>query len=115
MTTFGNRLQVLMKHNNVTQQELANKLNVRRGSVSNWVTDRRCPDSDTLVKIANYFDVTVDYLLGRNDETIRKPKLDEGIKTIAARRIGPVEDLSDEAIDKINEYIEFIRMQQNKK
>lgn len=81
MTTFGSRLQGLMKHNNVTQQELANKLNVRRGSVSNWVTDRRCPDSETLVKIANYFDVTVDYLLKDNEDTkiknLDKEDLDE--------------------------------------
>lgn len=64
MTTFGARLQQLMKQSKMTQQELAEKLNVRRGSVSNWVTDRRMPDSEILVEIAKYFDVSVDYLLG---------------------------------------------------
>lgn len=66
MTTFGTRLQQLMKQSKMTQQELAEKLNVRRGSVSNWVTDRRMPDSETLVEIAKKFEVSVDFLLGNN-------------------------------------------------
>ncbi|MGL5718701.1 MAG: LexA family protein [Paraclostridium sp.] len=64
MTTFGSRLHQMMKRNKITQQELADKLNVRRGSVSNWVTDRRRPDSEILVEIARIFDVSTDYLLG---------------------------------------------------
>lgn len=63
MTTFGEKLRQLMENNNVKQQELADKLNVKRGSVSNWTTNRRCPDAETIVKIADYFNVTVDYLL----------------------------------------------------
>ena len=70
MTTFGKKLHSLMKDNKITQQELAEKLNVRRGSVSNWVTDRRMPDSDTIVDLANIFNVTTDYLLG-NDKNIK--------------------------------------------
>lgn len=40
MTTFGEKLRHLMESNNVKQQELADKLNVKRGSVSNWITNR---------------------------------------------------------------------------
>ncbi|GIM32757.1 MAG: helix-turn-helix transcriptional regulator [Paraclostridium bifermentans] len=102
----------------LNQVEFAKIFNVTKQTVSNWENGNRNPDSSTLSKLADYFGVTVDYLLGRTDERNthkEKPKLDPSIKTIAAHRIGDIEDLSDEAIEKINEYIEFIRTQQNKK
>ena len=76
MTTFGKRLQDLLLENNMTQKELAGKLNVNRGSVSNWVTDRRFPDQEMLIKISNEFNVTIDYLIkGKEDkEDIKEAK-----------------------------------------
>lgn len=77
MTTFGEKLRQLMESNNVKQQELADKLNVKRGSVSNWITNRRCPDAETIVKIADYFNVTVDFLLkDTKNEELKKVKED---------------------------------------
>lgn len=76
MTTFGKRLQDLLLENNMTQKELARKLNVNRGSVSNWVTDRRFPDQNMLIKISEEFNVTIDYLIkGKEDkEDIKEAK-----------------------------------------
>ncbi len=72
MTSFGDRLQNLIKSNNITQKELAYKLNVKRGSVSNWVTNRRFPDAETLIKIADYFHVTIDFLLRGDNDSFKK-------------------------------------------
>lgn len=72
MTTFGERLQFLMKRDKMTQQELANRLNVKRGSVSNWVTNRRMPDRELLIGISNIFKVTTDYLLCKTDDIVYK-------------------------------------------
>ena len=76
MTTFGKRLQDLLVGNNMTQKDLAKKLNVHRGSVSNWVTDRRFPDQDMLIRISEEFNVTTDYLIkGKEDkEDIKEAK-----------------------------------------
>ena len=66
--------------------------------------DQRFPDKDILGKIADYFEVSVDYLLGRTDErnlNKEKPKLDPGIKTIAAHRVNPYEDISEEGIIRL--------------
>lgn len=68
MTTFGKRLQDLLLENNMTQKELAGKLNVNRGSVSNWVTDRRFPDQNMLIKISEEFNVTIDFLIKGKEE-----------------------------------------------
>lgn len=119
MNTFGEILKSLRKEKGISGRELADILKVHKGSISNWETNRRSPDKEMLNVIAEYFEVSVDYLLGRTDERNvhkEKPKLDEGIKTIAAHRVNPYEDISEEGINKINEYIEMVRMmEQNKK
>ena len=129
MTTFGKKLHSLMKDNKITQQELAEKLNVRRGSVSNWVTDRRMPDSDTIVDLANIFNVTTDYLLG-NDKNIKDntnskdlmfDNAQDALKFILKQpniMAFDVPELTDEEIiefaNDILDYIEFISSKHNK-
>ena len=94
----------------LNQVEFAKIFNVTKQTVSNWENGNRNPDSATLSKLADYFEVTVDYLIGRTDKKIPKPKLDESIKTISAKKININEDLPDEAYDKINEYIKMVEM-----
>lgn len=115
---FGRKLKELRLEKKINQSELGEIIGISPSTVGMYERDQRFPDKDILGKIADYFEVSVDYLLGRTDERNlhkEKTKLDPSIKTIAAHRIGDIEDLSDEAIEKINEYIEFIRIQQNKK
>ena len=69
---LGARLKKLRKAKKLTQQDLASKINVTHVSISGYESGRRSPDTDTLQKIADYFDVSVDYLLGRSD--IKKPE-----------------------------------------
>ncbi|MBO3444841.1 helix-turn-helix transcriptional regulator [Clostridium sp. CCUG 7971] len=101
----------------LNQAEFAKIFSVTKQTVSNWENGNRNPDSATLSKLADYFEVSVDYLLGRTDErnsNIEKTKLDESITTISAHRIGDIDNLPDEAIEKINEYIEMIKLKYNK-
>jgi len=51
-----------------TQVEMATVFNVSQNSYSQWETGKREPDNDTLSRIADFFHVTVDYLLGRTDD-----------------------------------------------
>lgn len=57
------RLKELRKGKKVSQNEFAELFNVTQATVSRWETNEILPDADTLIKIANYFDITVDYLL----------------------------------------------------
>lgn len=72
MNTFGNRLKHLRTERQITQSELGKALNVTYVAVSKWESDARFPDKDLLVKIANFFDVSTDYLLCRTDNPIAK-------------------------------------------
>ena len=64
---FKDRLVFLRKELNLTQYQLAEKLGFSRGQIGNYEQGSREPDQETLLKIASFFDVSVDYLLGKSD------------------------------------------------
>lgn len=63
---FCKTLKKLRKSHNMTQDELAELLNLSRSAISLYETGRREPDYTVLTKMADIFDVSVDFLLGRN-------------------------------------------------
>lgn len=62
---FANRLKELRLEKGLTQQQLADILKVDRTTVMKWETGERETNFLMLVKIANYFDTSCDYLLGK--------------------------------------------------
>ena len=67
MNNLGERLKELRLERGYDQKELGKLLNITSSSISNWETNRRSPDLKTLVDIADFFNVMVDYLLGRTN------------------------------------------------
>lgn len=63
MTSVGKNLKNIRKKNNLTQDELAEKLSVTRQAVSNWENGKTEPDIETLTKIAQIFDISIDELV----------------------------------------------------
>lgn len=61
---FKTRLKQLREERNLKQAQLAKELNVSQGTIGNWERGIREPDFETIKILANYFDVTTDYLLG---------------------------------------------------
>ena len=73
---FGMRLCDLRKQNAWTQKELAGKLGVYITTIKNWENDSCSPDAKNICALADFFHVTTDSLLGReNVETINIPEL----------------------------------------
>ena len=64
MSVFAEQLKTLRKKNSLTQKELAEKVGVKQNSYANWENGNREPNIEMLVRIADYFDVSLDYLLG---------------------------------------------------
>lgn len=62
---FGENLRTLRLSEKITQDELGKKLGVCNQTVSFWEIGKREPDLDMLVKIAENFQVSTDYLLGK--------------------------------------------------
>lgn len=61
------RLKELRKKKGMSQLRLAIELNTTQNTISRYETGTRDPGINELIKIANYFDVSVDYLIGRTE------------------------------------------------
>ncbi len=83
--TIGERLLKLRKEKNISQEELANTLNVSRQTVSKWETDQTMPDFDKIVPLCEYFGITSDELLSGKKDIIESKREDN--KKIFARNI----------------------------
>ena len=60
-----NRIKELRKSSKITQEQLAEILGIKRENISRWENNAAQPSRENLIKFADYFSVTTDYLLGR--------------------------------------------------
>ena len=74
--TIGERLLNLRKEKNLSQEELANVLDVSRQTISKWETDQTTPDFDKIVPLCEYFGITSDELLSGKKDIIKSKEDD---------------------------------------
>lgn len=73
--TLGEKLQLLRKQNNMSQEELASKITVSRQSVSKWELGDSTPDIDNIAQLSKLFSVSTDYLIiDENEDACIKEK-----------------------------------------
>ncbi|HFL1240611.1 helix-turn-helix domain-containing protein [Listeria monocytogenes] len=65
---FGERLRSLRENKNLTQQKVADDLNIKRENLSNYERNKREPDYEMLKKLAEYYGVSRSYILGETDK-----------------------------------------------
>lgn len=68
MNKIGKTIRELRREMDCTQDTLADILGVTQDSISLWEHDKRIPDTQYIVAMANFFDVTTDFLLGISDD-----------------------------------------------
>ena len=83
-------LRELRIQKGLTQAELSKALQVSASSIGMYEQGRREPDNETLGRIANFFNVTTDYLLGRTDEPGGFQKGDGGNEAVAEKEVKTV-------------------------
>ena len=64
---FSERLVLLRKSKKITQRQLAADLQLSELAIQHYESQRRKPAFDVLIALADYFDVSIDYLVGRTD------------------------------------------------
>lgn len=105
---FQLRVKQLREEKGISQAKLAQDIGVTYGAVGNWESGTREPKFETVIKIADYFGVSIDYLLGRTDD----PNMaSDVIVSTADGKITSLEDagLAREDLDRISGVIEDIR------
>ncbi|WP_059105918.1 helix-turn-helix domain-containing protein [Shouchella shacheensis] len=102
---FGDRIAQLRNKQNLTQAGLADKIGISRASLSHYEKSRREPDYATLKKLADFFDVSTDYILGRDQQDDKD--------TIAAHHDS--DNWTKEELDEIERFKEFVRIKRAEK
>ena len=74
MGDFQNVFKRLRMSSGYTQSELAKRLNISKSTISMYENGNREPDFETLELIADFFNIDIDYLLGRTDKTTLTPE-----------------------------------------
>jgi transcriptional regulator with XRE-family HTH domain len=127
---FPERLKELRLEKGLLQKDIADYLNITRPTVAHYENGTRKPDHEILEKLATFFDVTIDYLLGRtnirNEETVQNIKnaIDDNPELLELwNRLVQREDLqymfeqtkrlTPESIRKIIEVIKLIEDEEN--
>lgn len=90
--TLGRRIKELRNSKNLTQEELAQKLDANRPTLSNWELDRTQPGYTMLKKVAEFFEVSTDYLL---NGTLNIDELLPGGKLLVYSKKDEIIDISD--------------------
>jgi transcriptional regulator with XRE-family HTH domain len=101
--SLGARLRKLREELNKQSSEIAKMLNIAKSTYSGYENDKSKPDYDTLTELANYYSVSVDYLLGNTN-------IRNHIDTLAFSTTG---DLSEEEIEEVRKYINYLKSQRN--
>lgn len=114
---MGNRIRELRRLKGITMKQLGEVLGVAESTISHYETGRRQLDTETLLKIGEYFDVTVGYILGAEGEE-KTPTISGGCNDRLIRAAffnGYADDLSDTEQDAIwedaQEYMRYKIMQ----
>ena len=68
MFNFGTHLKLLRKSKSITQKQLASAIGATERSVQQYELGERKPSFDVLIALADYFNVSLDYLVGRSDD-----------------------------------------------
>nr|WP_249219914.1 helix-turn-helix transcriptional regulator [Bacillus licheniformis] len=110
---MGKRITSLRKQSGLTQEELAKKLNITRSALSQYELGTREPNYDLLIKIADFFEVSTDYLLRGTDPKVQDKIFEDEAKrilndpkTFIAARDGEItQEILDAALEIITEQL----------
>lgn len=102
------KLKELREAKKVTQSQLGEYIGAKKSAISLWESGKRQPDQETLVRLASYFDVSVDYLLGLDsaEQTEKAPAQDARAE---AKML--LEGMDDDQYQAALQYLKFLNNQ----
>jgi transcriptional regulator with XRE-family HTH domain len=106
---FGTKLKQLRERHGLTQEQLAKQFNTLKSSISMYEHGVRLPNAELLIDVAQYFNVSTDYLLGiEKDNTIDEQLKEQEALKNALKKAGFMkknEDLTDEELKKLMNFV----------
>lgn len=103
------RLRELITEDGTKLREMAKKLGTSIGVLSDWQNGNKIPRGDSIVKLATYFGVTSDYLLGLSDARSVNASIAAAVKEtgLSEKAISVLSQMKKEDVEKLSKLIEF--------
>lgn len=107
---FSERLKRLRMEKGITQKELADRLHISRSTIAGYESLGKEPDGEKLCALADFFGVSVDYLLGGTDSReLTSPAPAAAKRPVEAAIAGELGSLSDRQLDRLFGYIQALK------
>lgn len=107
---FSERLKRLRMEKGITQKELADRLHISRSTIAGYESLGKEPDGEKLCALADFFGVSVDYLLGVTDSReLTSPAPAAAKRPVEAAIAGELGSLSDRQLDRLFGYIQALK------
>lgn len=111
--SFSQRLKTLRAEHNMTQSELAKRMNLARTTITGYETKNRQPSYENLTVMASIFDVSVDYLIGEEEPPF-SVSLSDREQLIDERAQRMYQQLSLRSKENVLEYMELLKLRDEK-
>lgn len=106
---FGDRLKELRKERNLTQEDIANMFDVTKNAVYSWEVGKSQPSIEIIKRLAQYFGVTIDYLLNfTQDDVDKMEKLKTALKEAGMWDYN-IDDMSREDFEKAMQIVAMLK------
>lgn len=103
MVKFGDRLKQLRMEHGISGAELGEQLGMSKSGISNWEVRHREPSLEMLIKLSNFFGVSIDYLVGKSNfrETFKSLSIDLIKQLITNDTIKDPENIPQEIVEML--------------
>jgi len=112
--TFSETLKKLRRENNISQKKLAEALFISQQAIAKWETDKSSPNPEMISKIADYFHISTDYLLGKENSVLTEKSYPTETDLKVAL-FGGDGEVTDEMWDEVKRFAEFVKQNKGKK
>lgn len=103
---FSERLKKLRNEKRLSQKELAKELKMSQQTIAKWENNQSTPNPEMIVKIADFFDISTDYLLGRTNEDISIDKIPkQKIRNFNYNRLQELVKNKDSSLEELAELL----------
>ena len=113
---MNNRIRELRKKKGITMKQLGEVVDLAESTISQYETGKREPDNETLLKISEYFEVTVGYLIGA-EEAIEKAPTKPGERSVSDDDIkfalfGGDGEITDAMYEEVKRFAAFVKQRE---
>lgn len=115
LINVGDRIRACRLSLDLTQEQLGLQVQKGGSTVRMWEIGKSEPDLETVKKLSNIFDVSVDYLLGNSDIPNPELRIPDEYKDLPIAFYEGAKDLSQEDIDDVVKFMEFLKKKKSDK